>query len=86
MMNFEQIVDALENKKIPCVVSQDDNSNVTIEFGFNWPEDLMYSVRSILDTATFDTVSLCGSEYGRTRIKEVTISNGKQDYFGYNKW
>ena len=86
MMNFEQIVKALESKQIPCVVSQDDHSNVTIEFGFNWPHELVDSVRSLLDKDTFYTVNLCGSSYGGTRVKETTIAGGTQIYYGYNKW
>jgi hypothetical protein len=86
-MNFEQIVSALESKKIPCVVFQDENSDVTIEFGFNWPEYLIDEVKNVLDNNTFNTISLCGSSYGGTRVKEATIAEGTKAYHGeLNKW
>jgi hypothetical protein len=87
MMSFEQIVEVLESKKVPCVVFQDDRNNITIEFGYNWPEYLVDEVRSVLDDKTYNVVSLCGSEYGSDRVKEATIANGKQEYRGeINKW
>lgn len=79
-MNFEQIVDALENKKIPCVVFQDDRNNITIEFGFNWPERLVDDIRNVLDDKTYNVISLCGSEYGSERVKEATIAGGRKNY------
>lgn len=86
-MSFEQIVKALEGKEIPCVIFQDDRNNITIEFGYNWPECLMDDVKSVLDNITFNTISLCGSEYGSERVKEATIAGGTKVYRGeLNKW
>ena len=91
-LTFQQIVERLEAAKIPCNVKRfgyNDNINYAIEFGFNWPEELVEAVDKAFDTygdKVPDYVNLCGSIVSDNMTANKKIAGGPKMYYGYNKW
>jgi hypothetical protein len=91
---FGQIAAILEAGKIPCTLKQFDFENGTtdfyIEFGFNWPEQLMEDVDKAFAKAGFNVpsnVEYCGDICGGGMVAKTSIAGGKKCYFGeVNKW
>lgn len=91
--DFTQIAAILEASKIPCVLKEyryeNDSTQFSIEFGFNWPEYLVDDVDSAFAKAGFSVptnVDLCGDSCGPNLIAKRSIAGGQQSYFGNNKW
>ena len=91
-LTFQQVVARLEEAKIPCTVKRfgyDDEITYSIEFGFNWPEQLLSEIEKAFD-AYGDKVphyiEFCASSDGGEMTAKKTIAGGPKDYIGYNKW
>ena len=91
---FRQIAEILEAGKIPCTLKQynyeNGTTNFSIEFGFNWPEELMDAVDTAFAKAGFNVpsdIDFCGESCGPNMIAKISIAGGKKCYFGeVNKW
>ena len=90
-LTFDQVVAALTAAQIPCTVKQYEYENAyseySVEFGYNWPEELVGLVDGAFGGSAPDYISLCGSSCGPTVIAQASIAGGPKDYPGaYNKW
>ena len=90
---FTQIAAILEAGKIPCILKEyhyeNGTTNFYIEFGFNWPEELMDAVETAFTKAGFSVpsnVEFCGDSCGGGMVAKKKIAGGQQNYMGYNKW
>ena len=90
---FTQIAAVLEAGKIPCILKEyryeNGDTNFSVEFGFNWPEELMDAVDAAFAKAGFSLPSnldFCGDSCGPNMIAKRSIAGGQQNYMGYNKW
>jgi len=91
-LTFQQIVARLEAAKIPCTVKRYGyNSGITysIEFGFNWPEELVDAVDKAFDAygeTVPSYVDLCGSSEGGDVTAKKTIAGGPKNYIFTQRW
>jgi hypothetical protein len=92
-LTFQQVVARLEKANIPCTVKRygyDDEITYSIEFGFNWPEELVEQVDKAFEwygEKVPDYVGLCGSSFRDNMTAKKTIAGGpRTDYNGWNKW
>jgi len=89
-LTFQQVVAILEEAKIPCILKQyryeNGSTEFSIEFGFNWPEDLAWAVEKAFGGNIPSNVSLCGSSCGPDEIAKKTIAGGQQNYIGLPSW
>lgn len=89
-MTFDQVVANLTAAKIPCNVKhyqyENGNTGFSIEFGFNWPEELVYDTDKAFGGNTPDYIGLCGHSSGPDVLAQATIAGGPQSYRGYNRW
>lgn len=90
---FSQIAEILESAKIPCILKQyryeNGSTEFSVEFGFNWPEELVSDVDAAFAKAGFhvpSNLSLCGSSCGPDEIAKKTIAGGQQNYIGLPSW
>jgi len=91
-LTFQQLVDRLEAANIPCRVKRygyNENITYSIEFGFNWPEELVSAVDKAFDAygervPTY--VSLCASSHGGEMTASRTIAGGPKDYLSAPAW
>ena len=90
MLSFQEVVALLEAAKIPCVVKQyryeNGNTQFSIEFGFNWPEELVWDVEKAFGGSIPNYVSLCGSSCGPDIIAQKSIAGGQQRYTHLHRW
>jgi hypothetical protein len=89
-MTFDQVVANLTAAKIPCNVKhyqyENGNTEYSVEFGFNWPEELVEAVDNAFGGMAPDYISLCAESCGPDVLAKARIAGGPQSYMGYNKW
>jgi len=92
-LTFQQVVARLEKANIPCTVKRygyDDEITYSIEFGFNWPEELVEQVDKAFEwygEKVPDYIGLCGSSISDNMTANKKIAGGPKLYSGcYNKW
>jgi len=89
-LDFLQIVNRLEKAQIPCRVKRygyNDEISYSIEFGFNWPEELVEAVDKAFDAfgnKVPSYVSLCGSSHGDDMTASKTIAGGPKSYLRWS--
>jgi hypothetical protein len=89
-LTFQQVVARLERANIPCRVKRygyNENITYSIEFGFNWPEELVDAVDKAFDAygervPTY--VSLCANSHGGEMTGSKTIAGGPKDYLPWH--
>ncbi len=84
---FSQIAEILESAKIPCVLKQyqyeNGSTQFSVEFGFNWPEELMQDVDAAFAKAGFSVPSnmdFCGDSCGPDIVAKRSIAGGQKRY------
>jgi hypothetical protein len=86
-LSFQQIIARLEAAKIPCEVKRygyDENITYSIEFGFNWPEELVEAVDKAFDAygdKVPSYVGLCAESCGGDMTARKTVAGGPKRYF-----
>jgi len=91
-LTFQQIVARLEAAKIPCTVKRygyDNDVRYSIEFGFNWPEELVHDVDRAFEAygeKVPDYIGLCGSSFSDDMTAKKTIAGGPGNYIGLPRW
>ena len=90
---FSQIAAILEANEIPCLLKEyryeNGSTNFSVEFGFNWPEELMGDVDAAFAKAGLpipSNMDFCGDSCGPDMIAKKSIAGGPQSYLGWNKW
>lgn len=92
MLSFQQVVARLEEAKIPCNVKRigyEENVQYVIEFGINWPEDLVEDINKAFQAygeKVPDYINLCGHSFYENMTAQKEIAGGPKTYYGYNKW
>jgi hypothetical protein len=86
-LTFQQVVAILEEAKIPCILKEyryeDDSTQFSIEFGFNWPEQLMSDVYDAFSKAGHRVprnLDLCADSCGPDMIARKKIAGGQKSY------
>lgn len=89
---FSQIAEILTAGKIPCTFKEyryeNGDTRFSIEFGFNWPEELVDQVDAAFAKAGFrvpSNVGLCADSCGPNLIAKRSIAGGPQRYSGH-RW
>jgi hypothetical protein len=84
---FSQIAEILESAKIPCILKEyqyeNGTTNFSIEFGFNWPEQLMDDVYHAFAKWGFPVptnIEFCSDSCGPDMIARKKIAGGQKDY------
>jgi hypothetical protein len=91
-LTFAQIVARLEAAKIPCTVKRygyHENVTYSIEFGFNWPEELVEAVDKAFDAygdIVPSYVDLCAESCGGDMTAKQSIAGGPKTYYSYVRW
>ena len=90
---FQQVATILTAAKIPCTLKEyryeNGSTEFSIEFGFNWPEELAEAVDKAFSASGFTTpsnISLCGDSCGPDMIATKTIAGGPKNYIGLYSW
>jgi len=90
MLSFQEVAAILDNAKIPCILKQykfeNGDTEFSIEFGFNWPEELVDAVDKAFGGSTPSYVGLCGDSCGPDMVAKKTIAGGQQNYFHLDRW
>jgi hypothetical protein len=86
-LSFQQVAAILEEANIPCILKQyryeDDSTQFSIEFGFNWPEQLMDDVYTAFSKAGHRVprnLDLCADSCGPDMIARKSIAGGQKRY------
>lgn len=86
-LDFGQIVARLEAAKIPCTVKRygyHEDVSYSIEFGYNWPEELVQAVDKAFDDYAGEKVpsyvGLCARSVGDDMTAKKDIAGGPKDY------
>jgi hypothetical protein len=84
---FSQIAEILELAKIPCILKQyryeNGSTQFSVEFGFNWPEELMDDVDAAFARAGFrvpNNIDFCGDSCGPDMVAKRKIAGGQKRY------
>ena len=84
---FSQIAEILESAKIPCILKQyryeNGSTQFSVEFGFNWPEELMQDVDAAFAKAGLSVPSnmgFCGDSCGPDMVAKKKIAGGQKRY------
>jgi hypothetical protein len=87
MLSFQQVVDVLSGAKIPCILKEysyeNGDTRFSVEFGFNWPEELMGDVEAAFAAIGYSVPSnmdFCGDSCGPDMIARKKIAGGQKDY------
>lgn len=90
---FSQIAEILTAGKIPCILKEyryeNGTTNFYIEFGFNWPEELMDQVDAAFAKAGFSVpsnVEFCGDSCGGGMVAKRSIAGGQKNYMHLHRW
>ena len=63
MTDFQKLVQALEQAKVPCNVTIDIHGSISVECGTNWPAEMFFQISDIA-AAIAVPVSVCASVEG----------------------
>lgn len=87
---FAQIAAVLEAGKIPCILKEyryeNGDTQFSVEFGFNWPEELMDDVYTAFAKAGFSVPSnmdFCGDSCGPDMVAKKRIAGGQKNYLSW---
>ena len=87
---FTQIAAILEAGKVPCILKEyhyeNGTTNFYIEFGFNWPEELIEAVETAFAKAGFSVpsnVEYCGDSCGGGMVAKKKIAGGQKNYLSW---
>lgn len=90
---FSQIAEILTAGKVPCILKQyryeNGDTRFSVEFGFNWPEELMEQVDAAFAKAGLrvpSSVEYCGDSCGPDLIAKKSIAGGPKTYYSYERW
>ena len=83
MTDFQKLVQGLEQAKVPCNVKLFKSGSISVECGFNWPEEMFYQIAAIAEAVDVP-VSVCGSVSGVPPVDQQQIAGGPKTYFPYN--
>ena len=92
-ITFSQIAEILDSAKIPCILKEyryeNGDTRFSIEFGFNWPEQLMDDVYHAFAKWGFSVptnVDFCGDSCGPDMIAKKSIAGGQKNYLHLERW
>ena len=89
-LTFQEVVNLLEAAKIPCILKQyryeNGSTEFSIEFGFNWPEELVEAVDKAFGGWYPSYVSLCGDSCGPDLVAKKSIAGGPKTYYSFERW
>lgn len=83
MTDFQKLVQGLEQAKVPCNVKLFKSGSISVECGFNWPDEMFYQIAAIAEAVDVP-VSVCGSVSGVPLVDQQQIAGGPKTYFPYN--
>lgn len=90
MLSFQEVVSLLEAAKIPCAVKhyeyENGSTQYSIEFGFNWPEELVESVDKAFGGTVPSYIDLCADSCGPNLIARKSVAGGPKRYSGLYNW
>lgn len=90
ILSFQEIVSLLEAAKLPCTVKQyqyeNGSTQYSIEFGFNWPDDLVEAVGKAFGGIVPSYIHLCADSCGPELVARKSIAGGPKRYFDYYSW
>ena len=75
MSNFHKVVELLDNEGIPANVKEKDNSEVIIELGMWYPDEIAERVFEALGDIEAD---VCAESSGGTVTKTLRTNGGKK--------
>lgn len=79
MTNFQKFIQALENSKVPCNVKLFNTGAISVECGWNYPDDLYFQVDDIANEVGV-TVEVCASVHGGVVEIQKSIAGGPKRY------
>ena len=84
---FSQIAAILEAGKVPCILKEyhfeNGNINFYVEFGFNWPDELMEQVHAAFAAAGHSVpsnIEFLADSCGGGMVARKKIAGGQKDY------
>jgi hypothetical protein len=82
MTDFQKLVQALEQAKVPCNVTIDIHGSISVECGTNWPEEMFFQISDIA-AAIAVPVSVCASVEGGIVGAQQQIAGGPKHYYSF---
>ena len=83
MTDFQKLVQGLEQAKVPCNVKLFKGGSISVECGFNWPDEMFDQIADVAESVDVP-VSVCASVDGGILIDQQQIAGGPKTYFPYN--
>ena len=87
IFTFSQIAEILDSAKIPCILKEyryeNGDTNFSIEFGFNWPDELMEQVHAAFAAAGYSVpsnIEFLADSCGGGMVARRKIAGGQKDY------
>ncbi len=82
MTDFQKLVDALRDNKIPCRVKV-VNGELNVECGFNYPDEMVDVIDRIANECGIKNVSICAEVCGPNTTESERVCGGPKKYSRY---
>jgi hypothetical protein len=79
MTDFQKLVQGLEEAKIPCNVKLFNSREISVECGWNYPDEMFFQVDSVAETLGVK-VSVCADVHGGVVEIQKRICGGPKRY------
>ena len=79
MTDFQKLVQGLEEAKIPCNVKLFNSGEISVECGWNYPDEMFFQVDSVAETLGVK-VSVCADVHGGVVEIQKRICGGPKRY------
>ena len=79
MTDFQKLVQGLEEAKVPCNVKLFNSGEISVECGWNYPDEMFFLVDSVAETLGVN-VSVCADVHGGVVEIQKRICGGPKRY------
>jgi hypothetical protein len=80
MENLQKLVEGLQKSKVPSRVKELSNGEVWVELGFNYPDELYFTVTDIAEGLGMD-VEVCAETSERGKRTLTSCGGPRKSYF-----
>ena len=79
MTDFQKLVQGLEEAKVPCNVKLFNTGEITVECGWDYPDEIFFQVHSVAEAVGVE-VRICAVECGWVIEIQQRIAGGPKRY------
>ena len=79
MTDFQKLVQGLEEAKVPCNVKLFNSGDISVECGWNYPDEMFFQVDTIAERLGIK-VSVCADVHGGVVEIQQRVAGGPKRY------